>query len=69
MIGVCNEISSVLSVKGSVFVEFGRVPGTLDVGSAGDTLLEAAAWSVLSFVTIYLVGFRRTYHCRCWVLL
>jgi hypothetical protein len=62
-------MSSVLSIRGSVFVEFGRVPGMLDVGGACDTLLETAARRVLSCVTIYLIGFGRMYHHRCWVLL
>jgi hypothetical protein len=52
-------MSSVLPEKDSVFVEYGGVPGTLDVGGAGDVLIQTTAWSVLSFVAIYLVGFVR----------
>lgn len=52
-------VSSVLPEKDSVFVEFGRVPSTLDVGGAGDALSQTAAWSVLSIVAINLVGFGR----------
>ena len=33
-------VSSVLPEKDSVFVEFGRVPSTLDVGGAGDACLR-----------------------------
>ena len=52
-------VSSVLPEKDSVFVEFGRVPSTLDVGGVGDVLSQTAAWSVLSIVAINLVGFGR----------
>ena len=47
-------VSSVLPEKDSVFVEFGRVPSTLDVGGAGDVLSQTAAWSVLSLHRSYL---------------
>ena len=56
---ICDEASSVLPKKDSVFIEFGWVPGTLDVGGAGDALSQTAAWSVLSIVAIKLVGFGR----------
>jgi hypothetical protein len=56
---ICDETSSILPEKDSVFVEFGRVPSTLDVGGAGDALSQTAAWSVLSIVAINLVGFGR----------
>ena len=59
MLVICDETSSVLPEKDSVFVEFGRVPSTLDVGGAGDALSQTAAWSVLSIVAINLVGVGR----------
>jgi hypothetical protein len=56
---ICDETSSVLPKKDSVFIEFGGVPGTLDVGGAGDALSQTVAWRVLSIIAIYLVGFGR----------